>query len=114
MRVAQFQERQRALDDGLAELLLHFIPPEVMTVDVAADARAGEERHVVAAGQQPDVVNLRDARQETLNGPRDEVLVVSPAERVIERAVDLIGVEIARGAAGGLDALAAAPLVDLL
>ena len=93
---------------------LHFVGRVVMTVDVAAVAGTGEERHVVAAGQQPDVVDLRNARQETLNGPRDKVLVISAAERVVERAVDLIGVEIAGGAAGGREALAAAALVDRL
>jgi hypothetical protein len=45
----------------------------VVAVDVAAHAAALQQRHVVLAGQQADVVDLRHAGQEELDGARQQV-----------------------------------------
>ena len=64
--------------------------------------------------EQPDVVDLRDPRHEALNGPRDEILGIAAAERVVERAVDLKRVDVAGGAAAREPAFVAASRVDRL
>src|SRR4030095_15107241 len=84
----------------------------VVTVDVPPDARTPEQLDIVAAREQADVVDLRDSRHKTLDGACDQILVVATAERVVERAVDLRRVHVARHAAAGQTTLAVAPLVD--
>ena len=83
-----------------------------MPVDVPAFAGAAQQVEIVGAGQRPDVIDLWDSRQKTLNGSRDEILGIAAAQRVVERAVDLGRVDVAGGAAARQSAFAAAPQVN--
>ena len=112
MAVAKSQKFAQRLDDGPFHCAGQFVIHVVVAVDVAAHTRAPQQFHVVAPGKQPDVVDLRDAGHEALNRACDEILVIAPAERVIERAVDLVHVHVGRGGAARLTALATTALVN--
>ena len=64
-----------------------------MPVDRPAITGAGDGVVVVVAGEQPDVVDLRDAAGEQLDGPSCDVAVVVAVERGVVRAVELVDVE---------------------
>src|SRR5690606_13232011 len=63
---------------------------------------------------QPDVIDLRYARQKELERPAEEILQVVFAERCVERAVDLIEIEIPSGPARRAEAFPLAVDVNLL
>ena len=48
-----------------------------MTIDVATDLSSGQEFHVICAGEKPDVIDLRNTRDEKLHPSGDEVLVLT-------------------------------------
>ena len=66
----------------------------MVSIYVAADAVRGEQLHVVGAREKADVVHLRNARHEELHRSGDQIALLVAAERVVERAVDLVQVEI--------------------
>ena len=114
MGVAEAQEREQSRDDRLLQRLLQFGRRVAVPVDVASFTGASQAFDVIRAGEQPDVVDLRDARHEALDGPRNEIFIVPPAQRIVERAVDLVRVDVARGVATGQAALTAAARVNRL
>ena len=65
-----------------------------MTIDVATDAGAPEQRYVVMASEQADVIDLRYAGREELDRAREQIVTVDARERVVEGAVDLVKVEV--------------------
>ena len=112
MRIAKRSSASSDRTTGRVNACSQFIRRVVVAIDVAPDTGASQQVHVVGAGQQADVIDLRDARHEALNRARDEVLGVAAAERVIERAVDLRRIDIAGASPLASTALAAAALMD--
>ena len=110
--VAEPQQHQLGLNDRPRQRVLQLAASVVVAIDVAADAGAAKQLDIVAAGQQADIVDLRDPRHETLDGASDEVFRVTAAECVVERTVDLRRVHVARRTAAGVTTLAAAALVN--
>jgi len=110
--IADSQQRDERFHDGLRQRCLELLGRVVMPVDVTTFARTAQQVEIVGAGQQPDVVDLRDSRQEALDRPRDQIFGITAAEGVLERAVDLGRVEVAGGAAARESALVAAPQMD--
>ena len=89
----------------------HFVRGVKVTVDVATDAGAGQQRHVVAPGQQAGVVDLGNPGGEELDGAGEQVVQVIAAKGVIVGAIDLVQVEVGGSGAGSQAALALAVLV---
>ena len=83
-----------------------------MTIDVAPLPRPPQKFHVIRAGQQSHVVDLRYARREELQRTGNPVFPVATAKRVIESAIDLRYVQIVRRLAAGLAAFAIASLMN--
>ena len=83
-----------------------------MPVNVAADLRAGQELHVVRARQQTHVINLRNTRDEELDGAGNQILVSTAAQGIVESAVHLIKIKVVRRRACSLSALVVAARVD--
>src|SRR6185369_7706672 len=110
MHIPDPQQREQRLNDRTRQFLVQLIGLVMVPIDVAPDASAAEQLQVVAACEQTDVVDLRDSRHEALNRSRDEVLDVLAAERIVERAVDLRRIDIARRTTACAPALAAAAL----
>ena len=85
-----------------------------MPIYVAPHACTREQVHIVLPGQQTDVVHLRNPRREELDRSRQQVFVIAPAECVVERAIHLIQIEIARRRSRSFAALSLAAHVNRL
>ena len=104
MRVAQANELAEPAHHRGRERALDLLTRVVVPIDVAPDARAREQVHVVRAAEQPDVVDLRNAGQEELDRARCEIRLGVASTGVEVRAVDLIEVEVrGRGAMVALE-----------
>src|SRR5688572_24253282 len=114
MRVPEPDQVEERTHDGTLDFRMDFVAGVVMAIDVAPLPRAPQEFHVVGAGQQSDVVDLRDSRREELQRTGNAVFPVAAAERVIESAIDLRYVQIVRRLAAGPTAFAIASLVNRL
>ena len=88
--VAQPNEIEESLHAWPSQRLVDLGLRVAMPVDVAADARSGEQRHVVRTGEQADVVHLRHSGQKELDGSGEQVFAIVSAKRVVKRAVDLV------------------------
>src|SRR4051812_1114699 len=95
--VAEPDRREEVPDDGPPQRRIDLVARVAVPVDVPADARAPEQVDVVLPREQAHVVDLRDPRREELEEAGEQVAPVVPAQRVVEGAVDLVQVEIARG-----------------
>jgi hypothetical protein len=84
----------------------------VVAVDISSHARAAQEIHVVRAGEQSDVVDLRYAWHEQLQRSCDQILVIALSKCVVKSAIDLIKVEVVRSGAGCLLALVVTALMN--
>ena len=94
MGTAEFHETQEALDDGFLNVLIDFFDAVVVAVDVTSVAGEFDEVRIVFSGEQADIVDLRDAGCEELDGTGGDVGVVVAVERGVVGAVDLIDVEV--------------------
>ena len=93
VRVPQPDEVDDAPDDGPIQGRLDLVRRVVVAVDGATFAGPLDGSVVVLAGEQADVVDLRDAAGEELDGPRRDVAVVVAAERRVVGAVELVDVD---------------------
>jgi hypothetical protein len=100
MSIAQVYKSEQIVYDRIGEGALDFGWPEIVAIDVPADARSCEEFHIVNASEQADVIDLRDAWYEELHCSGDQVLISTASEGIVESAVDLIKVEIVGSCAG--------------
>ena len=94
MGVAQLDQFGEAFDDGTVECLSQFVSGVVVSVDRSAVADPFDRGAVVLAGEQADVVDLRDAAGEQLDRAGGEVAVVVAVERRVVGAVQLMHVEL--------------------
>ena len=105
--VAPADQLQQPLDHRLLQRKLDFGPVVAVAVDVAAGARAAQQRHVVATCQQPDVVHLRHTGDKELDHAGQQVRRLVACKRIQVGAVDLVEVQIVRRRTGGGKAAAA-------
>ena len=85
-----------------------------MAIDVATDTARLQQRHIVFASQQSDVINLRYAGEEKLHRARDQVGLVVLPQGIKVGAVDLVEIEVGCGSPGGALALATAVYMNPL
>ena len=114
MRVTEPDQVEERPHCGTLDFRIDFVARVVVTIDVAPLLRPPKKFHVIGAGQQSDVVDLRDSRREELQRTGNPVFPVATAERVIESAIDLRYVQIVRRLAAGLAAFAIASLMNRL
>ena len=94
MRVPEPDELGEPLDDRSAEGRSDLLRSIVVAVDRATFTRSLDRRDVVLAGQQADVVDLRDASGEELDRPGREVPLVVAVERRVVGAVQLMDIDV--------------------
>ncbi len=83
-----------------------------MPVDIPADAGPGKQVHIIFTCQQTHIIDLRYAGSEKLDRTRQQVIVVTSPEGIIEGAVHLVQIEIGCGCAGSQAALPIAVGID--
>ncbi len=71
-----------------------------MTIDVATDAGRCQQPLVVVTHEEPDVVQLWGAGEHELKGACSEHRLMIAAERIEERRVDLVEVDVRRCGTG--------------
>ena len=86
----------------------------IVPVNVPTNPGPGQEFHIVAAAQKPDIVNLRDSRRKELEGAGDQILGFPTAQRIQKSAVHLIQIQVVGRRSGCLPALAPASLMNYL
>src|SRR6187399_2470535 len=111
MRIAKPDQVEKRPHDRTLDFRMDFVFRVVMTIDVAPLARPPQKFHVIGAGQQSDVVDLRYTRRKELQRTGNPVFLVAAAERVIESAIDLRYVQIVGRLAAGLPAFTIASLM---
>ena len=112
MCIAETDQIQERTHHGSFEPLVQLGARIVMTIDVTAHTGPSQQIQVIRPGQKPNVIDLGHSRSKELNGTGDQVIIVPAAEGVVEGAIDLIQIQVARGCSGGLPAFAVAPLVN--
>ena len=102
-------------DNGrLLQRFMNFVGRIVVPIDVAADAGTLYELQVVFARKQADVIHLRRARREELDGAGDQIVGVAATERVVVGRINLVDVQIGGRVAAGPATTAAGFVVDRL
>ena len=96
-RVAENQQTEQIFYDRTLDFLIDFIQAIVVTVDVAAFFAVLQQLQIVFAGQQADIIDLRNARREALDRPRQQIGGIIVAQSRIVGAVDLIDVQVVVG-----------------
>src|SRR5690606_14037956 len=114
VRVAEPNQVEQPLHDRTSRRAVDLVPFVVVPVDIASDVSPAEKLEIIAPREQPDVIDLRYARQEELNRPGEQILRIVCSKRIIERAVDLIEIEIPGGRACRSPAFPAAVDMNLL
>ena len=112
MRVTEPDQVEERRHYGTLDFQIDFVARVVVTIDVAPLPRPPQKFHVIGAGQQSHVVDLRYARREELQRTGNPVFPVATAERVIESAIDLRYVQIVRRLAAGSAAFTIASLMN--
>ena len=97
MGVAQPHKFKQLLHHRAADFPVHLLPGIIVAVDIPALLGFFQQLDVVAAGQQPDVIHLRNTGGEKLNRPGQQIGRVLVSQGGIVGAVDLVNIQIVIG-----------------